>query len=136
MKYYKLNNEVFAFEADGSQDDYIIEQMQLMTAEEVDKHINPEKYYTEEQKYNIYLNSLKPLTRRQFKLVLLENNLLATIDTAISNIPDPLLKARIEIEYAEATEFVRTSDSVKYILSMLELSEEQANSLWETAQTL
>ena len=136
MKYYKLNNEVYAFEADGSQDEYITEDMVKMTDEEVDIHINPEKYLTEEQKYNIYLNSLRPLTRRQFKLALLENNLLATIDTAISNIPDPLLKARIEIEYAEATEFVRTSDSVKYMLSMLELSEEQANSLWETAQTL
>ena len=136
MKYYKLNSEVYAFEIDGSQDDYITDDMIMMTEEEVDRHINTEKYLTEEQKYNIYLKSLRPLTRRQFKLSLLENNLLATIDTAISNIPDPLLKARIEIEYAEATEFVRTSDSVKYMLSMLELSEEQANSLWETAQTL
>ena len=136
MKYYKLNNVVYAFEIDGSQDDYITDDMVMMTAEEVDRHINPEKYYTEEQKHNIYLNSLRPLTRRQFKLALLENNLLSTIDTAISNIPDPLLKARIEIEYAEATEFVRTSDSVKYMLSILELSEEQVNSLWETAQTL
>ena len=136
MKYYKLNNEVYAFESDGSQEDYITEEMLEMTEEEVDKHIYPEKYYTEEYKYNLYLNSLRPLTRRQFKLALLENNLLATIDTAISNISDPLLKARIEIEYAEATEFVRTSESVKYMLSMLELSEEQANSLWETAQTL
>lgn len=136
MKYYKLNDIVYAFEIDGSQDDYITDDMVMMTEEEVDRHINPEKYYTEEQKYSIYLNSLRPLTRRQFKLALLENNLLTTIDTAISNIPDPLLKARIEIEYAEATEFVRTSDSVKYMLSILELSEEQVNSLWETAQTL
>ena len=136
MKYYKLNDIVYAFEIDGSQDDYITDDMVMMTEEEVDRHINPEKYYTEEQKYNIYLNSLRPLTRRQFKLALLENNLLTTIDTAISSIPDPLLKARIEIEYAEATEFVRTSDSVKYMLSILELSEEQVNSLWETAQTL
>lgn len=136
MKYYKLNNEVYAFEADGSQDDYIVEEMVRMTAEEVDKHINPEKYYTEEQKYNIYLNSLKPLTRRQFKLALLENNLLTTIDTAINNISDPLLKARIEIEYTEATEFLRTSDSVKYMLSILELTEEQANLMWEDAQVL
>ena len=91
---------------------------------------------TEEQKYSIYLNSLKPLTRRQFKLALLENNLLTTIDTAISNISDPILKARIEIEYTEATEFVRTSDSVKYMLSILELTEEQANLMWEAAQAL
>lgn len=136
MKYYKLNDVVYAFELDGSQDDYITEDMMEMTPEEIDRHTNLEKYYTEEQKYNIYLNSLRPLTRRQFKLALLENNLLADIDTAISNIPDPLFKARIEIEYAEATEFVRTSDSVKYMLSILELSEEQVNLLWETAQNL
>ena len=136
MKYYKLNSKVYAFESDGSQDEYITKEMQLMTEYEIDKHTNPNKYLTEEERYQQHLATLKPLTRRQFKLALLENNLLATIDTAISNIPDPLLKARIEIEYAEATEFVRTSDSVKYILSMLELSEEQANSLWETAQTL
>ena len=136
MKYYKLNNEVYAFEADGSQDDYIKEGMILMTVEEVDKHIHPEKYLTEEQKYNIYLNSLRPLTRRQFKLALLANNLLATIDTAISNVHDPLLKARIEIEYAEATEFLRTSDSVKQMLGLLEISEAQVNEMWETAQNL
>lgn len=136
MKYYKLNNEVYAFEADGSQDGYITEEMVRMTEEEVDKHINPEKYYTEEQKYKIYLNSLKPLTRRQFKLALLENNLLTTIDAAINSISDPLLKAHIEIEYTEATEFVRTSDSVKYMLSILELTEEQANIMWEAAQAL
>jgi len=29
MKYYKLNNEVYAFEADGSQDDYIKDQISL-----------------------------------------------------------------------------------------------------------
>lgn len=91
---------------------------------------------TEEEKYNTYLNSLKPLTRRQFKLALLENNLLTAIDTAIYNISDPTLKARIEIEYTEATEFVRTSDSVKYMLSILELTEEQANLMWEAAQAL
>lgn len=134
MKYYKLNNEVYAFEVDGSQDDYIEEGMTLMTEEEIDKHIHPEKYYTEEQKYNIYLSTLKPLTRRQFKLALLENNLLTTIDAAINNIPDPLLKARIEIEYQEATEFVRTSESVKYMCNLLGLSEEQINQMWEAAQ--
>ena len=35
MKYYKLNNEVFAFESDNSQDDYITEDMVMMTDEEI-----------------------------------------------------------------------------------------------------
>ena len=91
---------------------------------------------TEEEKYNTYLKSLKSLTRRQFKLALLENSLLTAIDTAISNISDPTLKARIEIEYVEATEFIRTSESVKYMLSVLELTEEEANLMWEAAQVL
>lgn len=91
---------------------------------------------TEQEKYDAYLSLLKPLTRRQFKLALLENKLLTAIDTAISNISDPTLKARIEIEYTEATEFVRTSDSVKYMLSILELTEEQVNLMWEAAQAL
>ena len=95
MKYYKLNNQVYAFESDGSQDDYIKPEMVLMTSEEVDKHINPEKYLTEEQKCNIYLNSLKPLNRRQFKLVLLENDLLDEVELAINNIEDKTTKTRM-----------------------------------------
>ena len=46
MKYYKENNEVFAYEEDGSQD-HLIGDKALMTAEEVELHLNPPK--TEEQ---------------------------------------------------------------------------------------
>lgn len=42
MKYYKLNNEVFAYEEDGSQD-HLIGDKVLMTSEEVEAHINPPK---------------------------------------------------------------------------------------------
>ena len=136
MKYYKLNNDVYAFELDGSQDDYIKPEMVLMTDEEIDRHINPEKYLTEAEKYTNYLNSLPSLSRRQFKLALLANNLLDVIDNTIASIADPLVKAHITIEYTEATEFVRTSDSVKYMLNILALTEEQANTIWEQALTL
>ncbi len=136
MKYYKKGNEVFAFEDDGSQDDYIKPEMVLMTLEEVDKHINPEKYLTEEQKYSIYLNSLKPLTRRQFKLVLLENDLLDAVELSINNIEDKTTKTRMQIEYTEATEFKRNSESLLFMCQLLNLSEEQINTMWEKALTL
>ena len=42
MKYYKQNNEVFAYELDGSQD-HLIGDKVLMTDEEVEAHINPPK---------------------------------------------------------------------------------------------
>lgn len=136
MKYYKLGNVVYAFEDDGSQDDYIKPEMVLMTSEEVYKHINPEKYLTEEQKYSIYLNSLKPLTRRQFKLVLLENDLLDAVELSINNIEDKTTKTRMQIEYTEATEFKRNSESLLFMCQLLNLSEEQINTMWEKALTL
>lgn len=40
MKYYKLNNEVFAYALDGSQD-HLIGDKVAMTAAEVEAHLNP-----------------------------------------------------------------------------------------------
>ena len=136
MKYYKKGNEVFAFENDGSQDEYITQDMVRMTSSEVDKHVNPKKYMTDEQLYDIYIKSLKPLTRRQFKLVLLENNLLDEVELSINNIEDKTTKTRMQIEYSEATEFQRTSNSVKYMCNLLGLTEEQVNQMWEQGLTL
>ena len=136
MKYYKKDNEVFAFEDDGSQDDYITEDMVMMTDLEVDKHLNPKKYMSDEQLYDIYVKSLKPLTRRQFKLTLLENNLLEQVETLINSVEDATQRTRLQIEYSEATEFQRTSNSVKYMCNLLGLTEEQVNQMWEQGLTL
>lgn len=136
MKYYKLNNEVFAFELDGSQDELITKDMVKMSDEEVDRHINPYKYLSASQQYQLYLSSLRPLSRKQFKLVLLDSGLLDDLELAISNIENTLEKKRIEIEYTESTEFVRTSDSVKVMFALINQTEEQINELWEKALAL
>lgn len=136
MKYYKLNNEVFAFELDGSQDELITKDMIKMSDEEVDRHINPYKYLSASQQYQLYLSSLRPLSRKQFKLVLLDSGLLDDLELAISNIENTLEKKRIEIEYTESTEFVRTSESVKTMFALINQTEEQINELWEKALAL
>ena len=136
MKYYKKDNKVFAFEDDGSQDEYITQDMVRMTSSEVDKHLNPKKYMTDKQLYDIYVKSLKPLTRRQFKLVLLENNLLEQVETLINSVEDVTQRTRLQIEYSEATEFQRTSNSVKYMCNLLGLTEEQINQMWEQGLTI
>ena len=125
MKYYKLVNQVFAFEADGSQDDYIKPNMVLMTKAEVDEHLKVEVLPLEQ--------TLPPLTRRQFKLALLYENLADAIDLAIENIPDPLTKEVVKIEYTEGTEFHRTSESVQYLAGLLGLSTAELNAVWEKA---
>ena len=136
MKYYKLNDQVFAFENDGSQDDYITEDMVRMTSSEVDKHLNPKKYMTDEQLYEIYVKSLRPLTRRQFRLALLDVGLLDDLETAISNIEDTAEKKRIEIEYTESDKFARTSEIVKTMFTLINQTEDQINELWEKALAL
>ena len=136
MKYYKLSDVVYAFESDGSQDDYITKAMVKMTDDEADRHINLNKYLTASQQYQLYLSSLKPLSRKQFKLVLLDLGLLDDLELAISNIEDTTEKKRIEIEYTESTEFARTSESVKTMFALISQTEEQINELWEKALAL
>ena len=136
MKYYRLNGEVWAFEADGSQDELITDEFIVMTQDEVDRHINPQKHLSDEEKRAQYLASLKSLTRRQFKLVLLENDLLDRIENAISAIADDKTRALIQIEYTEATEFHRMSESVIYMYTLIGLTEVQVDEMWEQAPTL
>lgn len=136
MKYLRKDDVVYAFELDGSQDYIITEDMIVMTDDEVDRHVNPNKYLTASQQYQLYLSSLKPLSRKQFKLVLLDSGLLDDLELAISNIEDTTEKKRIEIEYTESTEFVRTSESIKTMFALINQTEEQINELWEKALAL
>lgn len=136
MKHYRLDSEVYAFELDGSQDEFITKDMVKMTDDEVDRHINPYKYLSASQQYQLYLSSLRPLSRKQFKLVLLDAGLLDDLELSISNIENALEKKRIEIEYSESTEFVRTSESVKVMFALINQTEEQINELWEKALAL
>ena len=135
MKYYKLNSKVYAFESDGSQDEYITKEMRLMTKYEIDKHTNPNKYLTEEERYQQHLATLKPLTRRQFKLTLLNEGLLQQVEIGINNIEDATERARMQIEYTEANEFHRTSEAVATMITLLGSNEDQVNTMWEKALT-
>lgn len=125
MKYYKKDGEVFAFEADGSQDNFIADEMVLMTQAQVDEHLKVEVLPLEQ--------TLPPLTRRQFKLALLSEGLVDDIELAIDAIEDANARAVIRIEYEEATQFIRTSDSVAYMQQLLGLSDERTNEIWEKA---
>lgn len=63
MKFYKKLNGVHAFESDGSQDFLITSDFVKMSADEVDRHVNPEKYLPEVEKYNLYISRLPKLSK-------------------------------------------------------------------------
>ena len=137
MKYYRniTTNLIHGFESDGSQDELITDEFKPLTKTEKDRLLNPQKYLSEEEKRNIFLSTLTPLTRRQFKLALLENNLLDRVESTIETIPDSLLRKRLQIEYTESDEFQRQSESVIAMCNLLELKDEQVDSLWLQAMT-
>ncbi|GAA5563529.1 hypothetical protein Asch03_01026 [Acinetobacter schindleri] len=128
MKYFRnsITGEVFALEDD------LIE----MDTEEVDRHLNPQNYLSEEEKEQLRLAEFKPLSRRQFKLTLLQYGLLETLEQAIANIEDLKLKTRIQIEYNESEKFERSNESVKYMLTLLERSDDEIDEMWRNAMTL
>lgn len=142
MQYFKNiqnDNTVYAFDDEQMKLESVIETVKSfkkMTKKEVDRHLNPEKYFSDQEKRDIFLRTLTPLTRRQFKLALLANELLEKVESTIDNIPDLQLRKRMQIEYSESVEFHRESESVNAMCEMLELSEDQVDQLWQHAMTL
>ena len=124
MKYYKLNSEVYAFELDGSQDDYITQDMIPMSDEDIDRHIHPDKYYTEEQKYAIKIASFPTLSPAQFELRLLKAGLRQQVLDYVAT------SEELQIVFNRATYFSRTDPFLLEAMQALNLSNTQVDALW------
>ena len=124
MKYYKLNNEVYAFELDGSQDDYITEDMVKMTDDEVDRHVNPEKYLSDIEKAQLNRERMPTLSPIEFDIKL--NN------AGLYDVVQELIKDNFEmrIAYNRATFFSRTDSFVDQARIALGLTDEQVDAIW------
>ena len=121
MKYYKQNNEAFAYEFDGSQD-HLIGDKVAMTAEEVEAHINPP----------IIVTITQVVTMRQARLALLQSGLLTTVETAIVNGTDEAMK----IEWEYAAEVRRDWASLVTLTESLGMTSTELDSLFTIASTL
>ena len=126
MKYYKLNNQVFAFEADGSQDDYITEDMVKMTDDEVDRHANPEKYLSDIEKAQLNRERMPTLTPIEFDIKLVDAGLYDQVQELIQS------DIKLKIAYTRATFFSRTDPFIDQARIALNLTDEQVDSIWES----
>ena len=88
-----------------------------------------------EQRERDVTNSLRPLTRRQFKLTLHQYGMLSTIEQKIASVPDANLRTLLQIEYEEATEFSRSSSSALAMIQILGLTTAQVNTMWRWGLT-
>ena len=124
MKYYKKDNEVFAFELDGSQDDYITEDMVKMTDDEVDRHVNPEKYLSDEEKAQLNRERMLTLTPIEFDIKLIDAGLYDQVQELIKS------DVKLKIAYTRATFFSRTDPFIDQARIALGLTDEQVDEMW------
>ena len=124
MKYYKLNNVVYAFEADGSQDDYITKAMVKMSDDEVDRHVNPEKYLSDEEKVQLNRERMPTLKPIDFDIKLIDAGLYDQVQGLIQS------DIKLKIAYNRATFFSRTAPFIDQARIALGLTDEQVDEMW------
>ena len=89
---------------------------------------------TIEQKVNDEIAILPPLTRRQFRLTLVQNGYdLSFVEEKIKSISDVKQRQIIQIEWEDAQFFERRSSSLNIMADLLMLDSEQVNILWQQA---
>lgn len=127
MKYYKLNEEIYAFELDGSQDDYITEDMVKMTDDEVDRHVNPEKYLSDSERLQLARERMPTLTPIEFDIKLIDAGLYDQVQELIQS------DVKLKIAYTRATFFSRTDPFIDQARIALGLTDEQVDMIWESS---
>ena len=77
------------------------------------------------------------MTRYQFLRCLLENGFKSTnIEAQIQTIEDEFSRELTLLGFKEATNFVRTDESILAMQSVLSLTDERVDQMWEYALTL
>lgn len=127
MKYYKKGEQVFAFESDGSQDDLIRQDMVQMSANEIDRHINPEKYLSDIEKAQLNRERMPTLTPIEFDIKLVDAGLYEQVQDLISK------DIKLKIAYNRATFFSRTDPFIDQARIALGLTDEQVDMIWESS---
>ena len=124
MKYYKLNKDVYAFEIDGSQDDLITKDMIKMSDDEVDRHINPEKYLSDIEKAQLNRERMPILSPIEFDVKLNNAGLYDAVQDLIKD------SFELRVAYNRATFFSRTDPFINQACIALGLTDEQVDEMW------
>ena len=124
MKYYKLNEVIYAYEADGSQDHLITNDHIEMTDDEIDRHIHPEKYLSDEEKAQLNREIMPTLTPIEFDIKLNNAGLYDAVQELIKD------KFELRIAYNRATFFSRTAPFIDQARIALGLTDEQVDAIW------
>jgi len=120
--FYKKNGFVYEFDVD--QLNLVDESFTKMTVSEIDQHLNPDEYLSNEEKIRLIRDRMPTLVPMDFDLKLNKFGLYQQVQE--------LIKTDIElsIAYNRALYFNRTDPFIEQARISLELSHEQVDEMW------
>ena len=124
-----INDETLDIMYVSASDEYIAinNGYRLMTNYEIDRHENPEKYLSDEEKLLIYRQNMPQLTPIEFDIKLNNAGLYDTVQELIKD------SFELRIAYNRATFFSRTDPFIDQARIALKLTDEQVDMIWETS---
>ena len=127
QKYIKTDlSETRYFDNGVNVGDWIdLGEYRLMTDEEIDRHENPEKYLSDEEKFLIYRQNMPTLTPIEFDIKLVDAGLYDQVQGLIKS------DVKLKIAYTRATFFSRTDPFIEQARIALGLTDEQVDTIWE-----
>ena len=122
-------SEIRYFEDDINVGDWIdLNKYRLMTNDEIDRHENPDKYLSDEEKFLIYRQNMPQLTPIEFDIKLIDAGLYDQVQGLIQS------DVKLKIAYTRATFFSRTDPFIDQARIALNLTDEQVDTMWQEAQ--
>ena len=126
QKYIKKDfSEIRYFEDDVNVGDWIdLNEFRIMTEDEVDRHENPEKYLSDEEKEQLNRKRMPTLSPIEFDIKLNSAGLYDVVQELIKDIFE------MRIAYNRATFFSRTDPFIDQARIALNLTDEQIDMIW------
>ena len=119
------SSEIRYFEDDVLVSDWVdLGEYRLMTESEIDKHENPEKYTSVEEKLRLVRLRMPTLTPIEFDIKLNNAGLYDAVQELIKD------KFELRIAYNRATFFSRTAPFIDQARIALGLTDEQVDAIW------
>ena len=123
--FYKKDGVVFEFEDDQA---HLIDNSFIkMTNDEIDRHENPEKYLSDEEKAQFKRERMSTLTPIEFDIKLNNAGLYDAVQELIKD------NFEMRIAYPRATFFSRTDPFIDQARIALGLTDEQVDMIWESS---
>ena len=126
QKYIKNDlSEIRYFEDDVNVGEWIdLDEYRLMTDEEIDRHENPEKYLSTEEKAQLNRERMPTLTPIEFDIKLIDAGLYEQVQSLIQS------DVKLKIAYIRATFFSRTDPFIDQARIALNLTDKQVDDMW------